>query len=1058
FTSTTTTTTDTTATTTTATRCIHYQQRSPPASSSPCIPSSPPPSPPPTRITRRHLTDPLAAVIPHRRNPSLSSVGSAATLLAGRRSSDGQRSSPLSRPLVWDGHGDPSHDDIDDDNEGEVLYGDFFAGKKLDAHPASSEFFQQPTATYTALGHDTTLLHHLRSLLLQLRHASIPNLEAGTYRPVPSASGPKRVTAAPKRLARTLLLTACLVACLTGLTAAALWAASTTTSTPTAVPTDATPATPANTSHPLQPTDRSPHPLVYLSRARHLLLQPLRVIEAAHARALAAHEATLAALPPNTTDLPTAPLKLSFAQTFPYASLPSHLGQDVLASSLVPMCGSPDLRSRARMVLTTRWGTTAPPADRPDGGLTAPYPVKLKFFSDSLESIRVSTGFKEHEFEKDSVGNDDAWKVLEDLHKGVNGSASATPTGLVVRRLSDPEPLAPASSRFACGSLSDASDLVERYCVTRNVALDPHLVMEAFRRLDGGPEPSFSDHDRGSPGGGRDHRLRSRFGRPQAPHPDDTPRTGYATRQGEVDPPLGAVVASCGLDEEKWFGGNMFGKGAAGWLFAGTHVQDPNDASNASAPVRCAAWIDTPLFFVSRWDTTNPYQAHQDLLNAFRVYAALGLSADAVQPVLLDTRVRDGPFVAAWASVFGGGRRVLDVVELVGAAGGTEGARVCLRTAVWGVHGGISPLARNGGWAENAGVESPLVRGFAAFVLDRVRQRVLGDKAGASVLVGELERREDVNATEAREEKPSVPLTPRTPLPVPEELRIPEDNEGPVPRVIKVTYAIRRSTTAAAPQHPSVLDDTLEGLEGLNATSSATPLGLPPTIESRLSRRAASPQLLRTLTNEPDLVSALRTAVEAWTPPPTELDGTLPSFKASFRAVDFATLSFQDQLAVAQDTDVFVGPHGAVFAFLMYLRRVDVEGVFNRTEAIAELFPSLADVLRTPTPAWEPHPGIEAHPVVRELVPSMKTDPYQWAREDPADAGAGGTLELQPPERSVGNHQFRNLARRTGLVFRKLEVGSARVEEAQVREAERLVGEVVREVWVRRVWAGRRRG
>ena len=46
-----------------------------------------------------------------------------------------------------------------------------------------------------------------------------------------------------------------------------------------------------------------------------------------------------------------------------------------------------------------------------------------------------------------------------------------------------------------------------------------------------------------------------------------------------------------------------------------------------------------------------------------------------------------------------------------------------------------------------------------------------------------------------------------------------------------------------------------------------------------------------------------------------------------FRAVDFAILSFTNQIALAQDTDVLIAPHGAVMAHLLYLRTAPVADV-----------------------------------------------------------------------------------------------------------------------------------
>ena len=97
---------------------------------------------------------------------------------------------------------------------------------------------------------------------------------------------------------------------------------------------------------------------------------------------------------------------------------------------------------------------------------------------------------------------------------------------------------------------------------------------------------------------------------------------------------------------------------------------------------------------VSRWDTTNPFQAHHDMLNTFQVYASLNLDPNSIQVVLLDTRYPDGPFNLAWSRIFLGGKRVVDIRELLRfAARGSPSKTICIRKAIWGVHGGISPLS-----------------------------------------------------------------------------------------------------------------------------------------------------------------------------------------------------------------------------------------------------------------------------------------------------------------------------------------------------------------------------
>ncbi|KAI8831851.1 hypothetical protein BC829DRAFT_102367 [Chytridium lagenaria] len=118
--------------------------------------------------------------------------------------------------------------------------------------------------------------------------------------------------------------------------------------------------------------------------------------------------------------------------------------------------------------------------------------------------------------------------------------------------------------------------------------------------------------------------------------------------------------------------------------------------------IKCDAWIDAPLYFVDRWDTTNPYQAHQDFLNAFTSYATVRppLDPTSARIVLLDPRQPDGPYTKAWTHIFSRSSappavpydiwdladRVKRMVAEVGGRG--DKAVVCMKRSVWGAHVG----------------------------------------------------------------------------------------------------------------------------------------------------------------------------------------------------------------------------------------------------------------------------------------------------------------------------------------------------------------------------------
>ncbi|KAJ3164081.1 hypothetical protein HK101_000532 [Irineochytrium annulatum] len=132
--------------------------------------------------------------------------------------------------------------------------------------------------------------------------------------------------------------------------------------------------------------------------------------------------------------------------------------------------------------------------------------------------------------------------------------------------------------------------------------------------------------------------------------------------------------------------------------------------------------------------------------------------------------------------------------------------------------------------------------------------------------------------------------------------------------------------------------------------------GVPKVVITYAVRRAPTSstgvvKLGRVIENEDKLIEALRQAVARWRSeePPLRAgwEGVRrPRPELSLRAVDFATLTIEEQVAVAHGTDVWVGPHGASFIHLLHLRKSPIAGV----------------------------------------------------------------VEMQPPERATGNFQFRNLA------------------------------------------------
>ncbi|KAJ3130736.1 hypothetical protein HK100_007589 [Physocladia obscura] len=481
---------------------------------------------------------------------------------------------------------------------------------------------------------------------------------------------------------------------------------------------------------------------------------------------------------------------------------------------------------------------------------------------------------------------------------------------------------------------------------------------------------------------------------------------------------FGTLNATCkSLDEENWFKGRIFGAGGSRWL------------------------VDTPLIMISRWDTGNPYQAHQDYFNTFSVYAALNLSVSQIQPIILDSDPsRHGPFHAAWSHIFTTSQSLITIKDLVGATfpnENTSDKTICLRSTVWSVHGGISPMARYGSFEwfkESAKTEAegkeekkkiehstvsvsrysqhsphpppaPLFNAFRTFMLSGLRRGVLGE---APVLF------ED--AMDYRQQGRV--------LPVPKGLVLVDAEEA----TIIVTYAIRKQGNRNVNRRGILWENThfgwpadgiieVDGNDDKDFTLAAKKMERsnidPITLQFRAQKSISQNEindnstnhlqvrnseksfgkLDRLIENEDQLVENLKFVVNSWSPFERRKDLWNPFAKKSaksaetpfarFRAVDFSSLTWEEQVAVAQSTDFFIGPHGAVFVNLLYLRRRPIASV----------------------------------------------------------------LELKPAERSFGNEQFRNLAKKLEHNYDFVNTKDPRISQRIMRQIETKVENMLNDLF-----------
>jgi hypothetical protein len=149
------------------------------------------------------------------------------------------------------------------------------------------------------------------------------------------------------------------------------------------------------------------------------------------------------------------------------------------------------------------------------------------------------------------------------------------------------------------------------------------------------------------------------------------------------------------------------------------------------------------------------------------------------------------------------------------------------------------------------------------------------------------------------------------------------------PKTIKITYAPRITST-----RPSAIaglaSSTFHGVpfEWVQSWNGSHLASLVPPTTYRDTSKQFKP-LKRILANEKALIELLRSTASDWYSSNTTYWGRIPSHGIDFRVVDFASLSFEDQILTAMDTDLLVGTHGAVMIHQMYLRKQPLAGVLE---------------------------------------------------------------------------------------------------------------------------------
>ncbi|KAJ3212362.1 hypothetical protein HDU67_003879 [Dinochytrium kinnereticum] len=434
---------------------------------------------------------------------------------------------------------------------------------------------------------------------------------------------------------------------------------------------------------------------------------------------------------------------------------------------------------------------------------------------------------------------------------------------------------------------------------------------------------------------------------------------------------FGTFVASCELNETRWFKPHVFGgSGAVNWFRGGLDIE-----SSKKDGIHCDAWVNTPIFAIKRLDNLNPYHIHEDLMNMFIAYASLDLDPSKLQVVILDERAPDGPFVSAFTDIFSTSSEFLDIWEIASLS--PRDSTICFKRIVWAYHGQLSPLSLENS-RETKCRQSPLLLAFRRFMLDRWRRAILAPKgvdpgslpvdtrvSGLPVLPTTKFPYMDLSADlkhmpkdKGRNAKLEVAGNLQRGQPVDEHTpnRLSRRGGGHIDLDVKfiddddqyddvnaspivITYAIRKAVTMPEPLYEEDVEhhDHTDEREPILPQPSSNPQNSsdPVMIRKLLRRSGGSPKvsgqgykLTRVLKNEKELIERIRRAVAFWTSPDPELPRR-SAVNVRFRAIDFATLSVEDQVAVAQDTDVLIGPHGGSLIHLLYMRADPVAGLLE---------------------------------------------------------------------------------------------------------------------------------
>ncbi|KAJ2963272.1 hypothetical protein NQZ79_g1657 [Umbelopsis isabellina] len=184
----------------------------------------------------------------------------------------------------------------------------------------------------------------------------------------------------------------------------------------------------------------------------------------------------------------------------------------------------------------------------------------------------------------------------------------------------------------------------------------------------------------------------------------------------------GSLGAKCQLEETMYEVGN-WGFGAARWLQSGLSDREVVE-EQAHENTTCDAWVESDLYLVSRYDLGNVYHIHQDLMQAFIGLAAQDMNVETTEMVFLDSD--KGGISAAkslWNSLFVGKsniikpiRTIREVIHDVQKDAVGPVKNVCFRSTTFGFHAGVTLFSREKG-EQTECQESTMLKSFVDWVL-----------------------------------------------------------------------------------------------------------------------------------------------------------------------------------------------------------------------------------------------------------------------------------------------------------------------------------------------------